>query len=133
VQPLATFVELVHALLMLAWIAGLPLLFWHRWPRLTRGYAVYAVAFVLLSQASHHLLDECFITSLARYLWESGSAAPLDVSEWFTVRVARWVFGMTPSHRAIVIAWEIAIAVTALGALTTLRSAKHRRHIWDRS
>src|SRR5207253_2066867 len=33
---LASIIDLLHALLMLAWVAGLPLLFWHRFPRAAR-------------------------------------------------------------------------------------------------
>jgi hypothetical protein len=115
-------VELLHALLLVLWIACMPLLFWRRWPRLTRWSCVYAIAFVLISQGSHHLLGECFLTTLSRYVWERGAAdAPQPPGEWFTVRLARRVFGMAPSQRAVVLAWEAGILVTAVGVLLALR------------
>ena len=114
---LAAGVDFVHALLMAAWVGGLPLLFWHRWPRFTRVYGVYAVAFILVSQGSHWLFGECFFTTIARWCARS-SAAPIS-DEWFTVRVAQSVFRLTPSHRAIVWVSEALILMTALGALSS--------------
>jgi hypothetical protein len=115
-------VELLHALLLVLWIACMPLLFWRRWPRLTRWSCVYAIAFVLISQGSHHLLGECFLTTLSRTVWEHGAAdAAQPPGEWFTVRLARRIFGMAPSQRAVVMAWEAGILVTAIGVLLALR------------
>jgi hypothetical protein len=123
----STIVELVHALLMVAWIVGLPLLFWHRFPRLTRWYGYYAIGFVLLSQASHYLLGECFVTTIARYLWEHGAPTPShQMDEWFTVRLAQRVFGLTPSRREIVWASQIGVVVTAAGVLIASRAARRR-------
>jgi hypothetical protein len=48
---LAALIDVTHALLMAAWVLGLPLLFWHRWPRWTRAYAIYAIAFVAACSA----------------------------------------------------------------------------------
>src|SRR5689334_15774323 len=107
---------------MLGWIAGLPLLFWQRYPRATRWYAAYALVFVVLNQGSRYLLGECFLTTIARQLWEHGGAPPHR--EWFTVRVATAVFHMTPSHRSITVLSELLLAVTAVGALV---STRHRR------
>ncbi len=50
---LAIGTDLVHATLMAAWFAGLPLLFWRAHPRVTRIYAVYALLFIVLSQLSN--------------------------------------------------------------------------------
>ena len=33
---LASVVDAIHALVMVLWVLGLPLLFWHRWPRLMK-------------------------------------------------------------------------------------------------
>jgi hypothetical protein len=119
---LAATVDLVHALLMAAWALGLPLLFWRRWPRATRAYAAYAIAFVVVNQLSQALLGECILTVVARALWEHapagadlGGAGATD--EWFTVRLARAVFGLTPSHHAIKVASEVLILATAAGVL----------------
>jgi len=118
----AVAVDVIHAMLMAAWVLGLPLLFVRRWPRLTKIYGIYAVAFVLVSRVSHSILGECFLTTVARHFW--GGAPALATDEWFTVRVARLVFGMAPSHR--IIAWmsEALILLTALGVLSSMRHGR---------
>lgn len=123
---LATLIDLVHALSMMAWALGLPLLVWRKHPRLTRAYAIYALSFVVVSQLSQWLLGECFLTTLARWAWESQppGTAPPDVDEWFTVRLSHAVFGATPSHRAVV--WVSELSVLATAALA-LRSLRHQR------
>jgi len=113
-------VDAVHALSMAVWVLGLPLLFWHRWPRLSIAYGVYAVGFVVATRLSDYVLGECFLTALARRFWTAG-AAGAGTEDWFTVRFARLVFGLTPSHRAIALASEALIFVTALGVLVSLR------------
>lgn len=126
---LATLIDLFHALSMAAWAAGLPLLVWRRHARLSRAYAIYALTFVVASQLSQWLLGECFLTTLARFAWESQPAgtAPQDVDEWFTVRFTRMVFGAAPSHRAVTIASEVAIAVTAALSLWSLHRHRPQR------
>jgi hypothetical protein len=121
---LFSVVETVHALAMAAWVLGLPLLFWHRWPKATRWYAGYAISFVVLSQLSHLALGECFLTTLAGAVAERMASAPAHVDEWFTVRLARAVFGLVPSQRDVVIASEIGMVVTAAGVLFALRSRR---------
>jgi hypothetical protein len=106
-------IDLLHALLMAAWMLGLPLLFWHRWPRLTTRYAAYAIAFIVANQVSSYLLGECFLTSLARACWQRAGAVPSG--EWFTVRLAEAVFRLTPSHRSVRLSSEALILVTAAG------------------
>lgn len=119
---LASAVDVLHALLMVAWVLGLPLLFWHRYPRLTRGYAIYALSFIILSQVSHYALGECFLTTLSRALWLAGSPDPGAVAgEWFTVRLAYAVFRLSPSHRSIVYVSEALILLTAVGMLISMR------------
>ena len=119
-QVLASVVDSLHALLMAAWVLGLPLLFWHGRPRLTRAYGVYAIVFIVLSQGSRFLLGECFLTTLSRFLWQHGPAARSAPDEWFTVRFAELIFHLTPSHRAISIASEALVLVTAVGMLATM-------------
>ena len=119
----AVGVDFVHALLMAAWVAGLPLLFWHRWPALSRAYGIYAVVFIVFSQASHLLLGECFFTTLARWCLQASSAPVSD--EWFTVRMAQAIFHMAPSHRSVVWVSETLILVTAVGMMVT--EIAHRR------
>lgn len=125
-QSLAIGTDFLHALLMAAWIAGLPLLFCHRWPRAVRTYAVYAIAFVGASQLSQWLWGECFVTAVALYFWEHvPSSAPVS-KEWFTVRLAQSVFQMAPSHRSIVVMSETLIVITAVGVLWSLHRLRHR-------
>lgn len=124
-SEIGAIVDALHAALMAAWILGLPLLFWHRWPRASRAYGIFAVVFVLSSRLSHYLLGECFLTSLSRTFWRAGSAA-LETDEWFTVRFARLIFGLTPSHRAIAIGSEVLVLITAVGVLVSLHHARTR-------
>lgn len=125
---LATLIDLFHALSMVVWAGGLPLLVWRRYPRLSRAYAIYALAFVVLSQLSQWVLGECFLTTIARWAWESQppGTAPPDVDDWFTVRLSRAVFGATPSHRAVVWISELSIVATAALALRSLRPHRAR-------
>lgn len=121
---LGTTVDLIHALSMAAWAIGLPLLFWHRWPRLSRAYAVYAIVFVIASQGSRLLIGECFLTAIARAFWQHPGTPPTvgaSAHEWFTVRLARAVFSMSPSHRSIAIASELLAVFTAAGVLFAMR------------
>ena len=118
---MGALMDAVHAVSMAAWILGLPLLFWRRWPRLSLAYSLYAVVFVVANRVSYYVLGECFLTTLARRLWTAG-AMDAGTEDWFTVRFAKLVFGLTPSHRAIALASEALIFVTALGVLISLRS-----------
>lgn len=111
----AAAVDVIHAALMAVWMLGMPLLFIHRYPRLTLAYGVYAVAFVIVSRVSHWIGGECFLTTISARLWRAGASLTPESDEWFTVRLARLVFGMTPSHRAIAWGSEALVLVTALG------------------
>jgi hypothetical protein len=126
-RALGAGIDFFHALLMTAWVLGLPLLFSRRWPRLTRVYGVYAIAFIAVSQLSRALLGECFLTTLARACWDhappSSDSRPVS-GEWFTVRLAQAVFRMTPTHRSIAVISEALILVTAAGMLISRR--RHR-------
>jgi len=130
VATLATLVEFLHALLIVAWVVGMPLLFWHRWPRLSRAYAAYAIVFVVANLASAWLIGECFITTLTRYLWVHAASHPANTNEWFTVRFADLVFGLSPSHRSIRLVTKMLIFASALGVLHT--GLRHRRTICGR-
>jgi hypothetical protein len=118
---LGSLVDLLHALLMVLWIAGLPLLFCRRYPRAARWYAAYAVVFIVVNQASRFLLGECFLTTVARFFWERGDAPWGAPGEWFTVRLSMAVFHMAPSHRAVTVVSELLIGVTAIGMLWSTR------------
>lgn len=98
---------------MAAWVLGLPLLFVRRWPQLTRLYALFAVAFVLVNQISRYFLGECVLTTFARMARAGESTS----GEWFTVRAAEAIFHLTPTHHSIKIVTEGLIFVTAAGVL----------------
>lgn len=123
-SALGATVDVAHALFMAAWVLGLPLLFCHGRPRLRRAYALYAVAFIAFNLASRAILGECFLTALARGCWEravaGGSAVPVS-QEWFSVRLARAIFGMTPTHDGIKMGSEALILATAIGVLSSVR------------
>jgi hypothetical protein len=122
---LATASDVLHLGAMLAWALGLPLLFWRRRPRLSAAYGWFALAFVLVSQASHVALGECFLTTLSRSLWEAAGDPTVGS---FTARLVNKVAGFSPSDREVVILWEIAILATAAAVLLSL----HRRLRPDR-
>lgn len=122
---LGAAVDLLHAFAMAAWVVGLPLLFVRRWPRVRLAYAVFAIFFVVTSQLSMVFLNECFLTTIARFFYER---APEHVAshEWFTVRIANAVFGMAPSHRVISRISEVLILVTAAGAVLSVLRGRRR-------
>ena len=122
----AALVDALHAALMAAWILGLPFLFWHRWPRITKFYGLYAAGFVVVTRVSHWLLGECFLTRISRNLWNAGSTSASDTDDWFTLRFARLVFGLTPTHRTIAIGSEVLVFVTAVGMLFSLYHHRKR-------
>jgi hypothetical protein len=125
VAILAATVDLAHGLVMVAWGLGLPLLFWHRFPRLSRGYMWFALSFVILSVASQELLGECFLTRIARELWlQSGGYRG---REPFTVLFANAVAGIRPTAREAVLVWEVAVFVTSAASLWCWRGTRRVR------
>lgn len=117
----AAIVDALHALTMAVWVLGLPLLFWHRWPRITRAYAIYAVSFAILSEGSQALGGECFLTSISRWFWSQQTTTTRTLpDEWFTVRLAKAVFGFIPTHHAIADASKVLVVLTAAGVLFTM-------------
>ncbi len=127
---LATFLDFLHALLMAIWALGLPLLFWRRWPRLSRAYAIYAVIFVVLNLGSEWILGECFLTTITRYFWEHAPSHPANTDEWFTVRFAELVFSLSPSHHAIKLVGKGLVVITAIGSIlhvgSSLRASRRK-------
>jgi hypothetical protein len=119
---LASLVEFAHGAVMVAWGLGLPLLFWHRFPRLSRGYMWFALTFVATSVISHEVLDECFLTTLARELWIQGGG--YRGREPFTVHFANAVAGIRPTTRQAVIMWELAVFVTSAASLWCWRGTR---------
>jgi hypothetical protein len=114
---LASAVDVLHAALMVAWVVGFPFLIWHGWPRLSRAVAWYSLVFVIVSQLSHWVLGECFLTTLSLWLWEGVRAAGNEPQVLFTVRVVNFVAGIRPTERAAVLLWESAIVLGAVGML----------------
>ena len=122
--PLAAAVDALHALSMLAWGLGLPLLFWHRFRRLSHAYMVFALGFVAVSVGSHWLLGECVLTTLARNLWLRGGGYRDGVP--FTALLANSIAGLRPTRREVVLLWESAVFVTSAGSLWCwLRTRRH--------
>lgn len=111
----AEIVDLTHALAMLLWGLGLPLLAWHRFPRLSRAYMWFAIAFVLISVVSHSVLGECVLTTAARWLWHASGRARDDAP--FMTLLVNGIAGVRPSNRNIVHAWELAVLATSVGSL----------------
>ncbi len=83
-------------------------------------YAIFSIAFVIVNQVSHYTLGVCVFTSIADYLYkQAGQVAP---SEWFTVRLSRFVFGLTPTHRGIKMCTELLICLSAIGGMYFFRN-----------
>jgi len=116
--------DALHILAMLVWALGLPLLLWHRWPRLSFAYTLYAMAFVIVSQVSHYFLGECFLTTLSRFFWESAGE---QATGTFMIRLVNTVAGVRPTRDSVVLVWEIAIVVTSAAVLWSLYRT-HRAH-----
>lgn len=121
----AMAVDVTHALAMLVWGLGLPLLVWHRFERLSHLYTLFAAFFVVSSVGSHWVLGECFLTALARGLWNAAGAWRDSVP--FTVTLTNTIAGIRPSTRSAVFVWELAVLVTSLGSLWSWRKAERHR------
>jgi hypothetical protein len=124
-RGVAMAIDWTHALVMIAWGVGLPLLVWHRFPRISRAYMWFAMSFVVLSVVSHEILGECFLTTLARAAWTSGGGFRERVP--FTVLLTNAVAGIRPSTRAAVLAWEFAVFASSLGSLWCWHKTHPRR------
>lgn len=112
---LAVATDLLHAMLMVAWVVGIPLLFWHRFPKLSMAYCSFSLAFIIINQASQYFLGECIFTTIAGWLYAHAGARVNQ--EWFTVRLAQAIFGLIPTHRSIKLLTEILIGVSAVGGI----------------
>lgn len=130
-HALAAGVEIVHALAMIVWGLGLPLLVWHRYERLVRAYMWFAIAFVTTSVVSNLVFGECFFTTLARHLWTAAGGFRDEVP--FIVLFTNAVAGIRPSTRAAVLAWEVAIVATSIGTLWCWRKTRRGKldHVDD--
>lgn len=119
---LAASVETLHALSMLLWALGLPLLVWHRFRRLSVAYMFFSAAFVAISVVSHLLLGECLLTIAARNLWLLGGGYRDGVP--FTAQLANAIAGIHPTQREVVLVWEAAVVVTSLGNIWCWRKTR---------
>lgn len=125
-ELLSGAVDMLHVFAMVVWVLGLPLLFWHRWPRLSRLYVVYALAFVVITRVSHQILGECVLTTLSRDLWNASGLAARGHSS-FTVRLVNAVAGIRFTEHSAVLLWEAAVFICSAGVLWYLLGAR-RRH-----
>lgn len=120
---LAVATDVFHAMLMAAWVIGMPLLFWHRYPKASAIYCVFSLLFIIVNQISHYTLGCCVFTTIADWFYRhAGQGAP---EEWFTVRLSRFIFGLTPTHRGIKILTEILIGFSAMGGIYLFIRRKH--------
>jgi len=120
---LAVAIDVLHAMLMVAWVLGIPLLFWHRYKKLSMAYAIFSLAFVIVNQVSHYTLGVCIFTTIADFFYrQAGQVAP---EEWFTVRLSKWIFGLTPTQRSVKMATEFLICLSALGGMYFLFRKKN--------
>ena len=123
---IAVAIDVLHALIMAAWVVGLPLLFWRRYPKLSLYYCLFSVAFIVVNQVSHYTLGECVFTTIANWFYsKSGSGAP---NEWFTVRLSRLVFGVVPTHRGVKVATQIMIGISSVGGIYSIYKARKKQH-----
>ncbi len=102
---------------MIVWGLGLPLLFWHRWRGITRGYLVYSASFILISVVSHFVFGECFLTTLARQAYEAGHHPALREKVSFIVRMTELIAGIRPSERWAVWVWQVGLFTSSTGML----------------
>jgi hypothetical protein len=123
-RGLAAGVDLLHAGTMLLWGLGMPLLFWQRYPLLSRAYARFAIVFVLVSVLSHQLIDECVLTTLARELWALGGTTRSELP--FTVLFVNAVSGIRFTARGAVLLWETAVLTTSIGVVWYWRGRSRR-------
>lgn len=119
--------DVLHALLMLSWIVGLPLLFWHRFPRLSVAYAAYSLLFIIVNQASRYIWGCCVFTVIAAWFYHQ-AGSPVT-NEWFIVRAANVVLGLTIPHKGIKIATEVLVAISAIGTFFLYAKRKNRNNV----
>lgn len=111
---------------MLLWGIGLPLLLWHRFPRLSRVYMKFAIGFVVISIVSQYLLGECVLTTLARALSRAGGGQRGSVP--FMATLANTVAGIRPTQRGVVLVWEVAVLATSVGSLWCWHRTNPKRY-----
>jgi hypothetical protein len=125
-ELLGAAVDAVHALAMLVWGLGLPLLFWHRRMSLTRIYTVYSLVFIGISVVSHLTLGQCVLTVVARDLYLAGHHPELRETTSFIVRIVELVAGIRPSERWAVWVWEAGLFGGSAATLWSLHRNQKR-------
>lgn len=121
---IAVSIDVFHALAMIAWVLGLPLLFWHRYSKLSTLYASYSIIFIIVNLTSQYFLNRCVLTEVSAYFWKN-TAAGIDTSEWFTVRFSKLIFNLTPNHNLIKRLTEILILISSIGGIYSLTRKKY--------
>ncbi|MEB2310432.1 MAG: hypothetical protein OZ921_01130 [Sorangiineae bacterium] len=125
-EALANLVDALHALAMIVWVLGLPLLFWHRYPKWSRAYVVYALAFVVVTRLSHSALGECVLTTGARELRHRGGTGFGDHSS-FMVRLVNGVAGLRFTEESAILVWEWSVFMVSAGVLVHFYLERRRR------
>lgn len=123
----ASLIDVLHATAMILWVLGFPLLIWHKRPKLSRFYAWYSLAFVVISQGSHWLMGECVLTTVARHLWEAAELSGTQPKVLFSVRLVNFIAGVRPEEQTAVLVWEWAVVIAALGLLWYWRASRRRK------
>lgn len=125
-ELLGAAVDGLHAVAMVVWGLGFPLLFWHRWVSLTRIYMLYSLVFIVVSVISHLALGQCFLTVIARELYLAGHHPELRDTTSFIVRIVEFVAGIRPSERWAVWVWEAGLFAGSAATLWSLHRDKER-------
>lgn len=107
------------------WGLGLPLLVWHKYARLSRAYAYFALSFVIVSLVSQAVLGECVLTTLARHFWLA-SGGFRDRTP-FTTLFVNTIAGFRPSDDAAALLWKVAVLVTSIGSISCWHATHPRR------
>jgi hypothetical protein len=128
-ELLGASVDALHALAMLIWGVGLPLLFWHRWRKLTRIYMAYSLIFIAVSVISHFALGGCFLTVLSRELYLAGDHPELRERTMFIVRAVEFVAGIRPSERWAVWVWQAGLFLGSAATLWSLHRDRTRPRV----
>lgn len=113
---IAICVDVIHAIAMMLWVIGLPLLFYNKYPSLSIGYAIYSILFIIINQLSHYYWGHCIFTVLSNYYYKLANSN-VDTGEWFSIRFARYIFGLTPTHKGVNIATQLLIMISSFGCL----------------
>lgn len=116
---MVTVIEFIHALSMVVWIALIPFLFYHRWPKITLLSVLYSITFIVVNRLSHWILGECIFTRMAR--WAGGEWN----NECFTVKLTRIVFGFIPTNKSVTYVEQSVLMLVCIGILIYWKRRGH--------